>query len=326
MAKVKYALDEVLDIPVNGDIQNIHIRTNSKSNPVLLFVHGGPGTCDRSWVMPVQSPRLADNFTMVCWDQRMAGKSYKKERADEPMSLDQVVEDMHDVVCYLSERFGQQKIFIVGHSWGTILSVLYLKKFPETIKAYVGMGQFVNGPRLEDMSYDFVYNFAKEHNNKKALKDLARIGRPVNGNYAGGLDDMMVQRNYLSKFGGSGSAKKPESVFKTVLAPFFTSGEYSPLKDFPKYWKGMYHNGYKLWPEAVQQEFDETATKLDVPVFIFQGDYDMNTPSELVTEWVDMLEAPHKEYIAFHDTAHVPVTDEPDLFAKTIKEKLLPLV
>ncbi len=323
MSKNTYALDEVLDIPVNGDMQNIHIRSQSSKNPVLLFVHGGPGTCDRSWVMPVQSERLADQFIMVCWDQRMAGKSYKKSKAEEPMSLAQVVEDMHDVVKYLCRRFQQEKIFIVGHSWGTILSVLYLQKYPETIKAYVGMGQFVNGPRLEDMSYDYVYQYAKDHNNTKALKDLDRIGRPVNGNYKGGLNDMMVQRNYLSKFGGSGSAKKSESIYKTVLAPFFTSGEYSWFRDFPKYWKGMYHNGNKLWPEAVQQKFDETALKLDVPVYIFQGDYDQNTPSELVREWLELLDAPHKEYIPFHETAHVPVTDEPDLFAKTIKEKLL---
>ncbi|MBQ6222694.1 MAG: alpha/beta hydrolase, partial [Solobacterium sp.] len=71
MSKNTYALDEVLDIPVNGDMQNIHIRSQSSKNPVLLFVHGGPGTCDRSWVMPVQSERLADQFIMVCWDQRM---------------------------------------------------------------------------------------------------------------------------------------------------------------------------------------------------------------------------------------------------------------
>ena len=72
MPKKHYPVDEVLDIPVNGDMQNIHIRSGKAGNPVLLFVHGGPGTCDRSWVMPTQSERLADSFTMVCWDQRMA--------------------------------------------------------------------------------------------------------------------------------------------------------------------------------------------------------------------------------------------------------------
>ena len=323
MAKKRYPVDEVLDIPVNGDIQNIHIRSGKAGNPVLLFVHGGPGTCDRSWVMPTQSGRLADSFTMVCWDQRMSGKSYKKKDADKDMTLDEVVEDMHCVVDYLRKRFGQDRIFIIGHSWGTILSCLYLQKYSDTIRAYVGMGQFVNGPRLEDMSYDYVYNYAKEHGDQNALKDLERIGRPVEGNYAGGLNDMMVQRNYLAKYGGSGSAKKKDDVYKTVLAPFFKSGEYSVLKDFPKYWKGMYHNGNKLWPQAVKLKFDETATKFDVPVYIFQGDYDQNAPTDIVKEWFELVEAPHKEYIAFHESAHIPLTDEPDLFAKKIKEKLL---
>ena len=233
-----------------------------------------------------------------------------------------VVEDMHDVVMYLRERFHQEKIFIVGHSWGTILSCLYLPKYPETIRAYVGMGQFVNGPKNEKMGYDFVYNYAKEHNDEKALKDLERIGEPVDGMYKGGLNDMMVQRNYMSKYGGSGSFKKSDSIFKTVLEPFFTSGEYSVF-DFPKYWKGMYHNGNKLWPKAVSLRCDETLKKVDVPVYLFQGDHDQNTPTPFAKEWFEMLEAPHKEYIAFHDSAHLPITDEAELWGKTLVSKLL---
>ncbi len=318
-----YAIDEVLDIPVNGDIQNIHIRGTSDKDPVLLFVHGGPGTCDRSWVMPKQSPYLAGRFIMVCWDQRMAGKSYKAERASEKMSLDQVVEDMHDVVKYLIERFHQEKIYIVGHSWGTILSCLYLSKYPETIKAYVGMGQFVNGPRNEKRSYDFTWNYAKEHNDQKALKALERIGEPVDGMYKGGLDDMMVQRNYMSKIGGSGSHKKKDSIYKTVLAPFFFSGEYKPIREFKKYWKGMFHNGNELWPQAVRLKFDETLKKIDVPVYLFQGDYDENTPTIFAKEWFDALEAPYKEYVPFHESAHLPLTDEAELWGKTLLEKLL---
>ena len=85
----KYALDEIISIPVNGDTQYLHLRSTSEKNPVLLFVHGGPGTCDRTWVMPKQSPYLADACIMVCWDQRMAGKSYKKADADKEMTLDE---------------------------------------------------------------------------------------------------------------------------------------------------------------------------------------------------------------------------------------------
>ena len=318
----KYALDESIYIPVNGDSQNIHIRSTNPENPVLLFVHGGPGVCDRSWVMPMQSQYLADRFIIVCWDQRMAGKNYRSSKASADMTLDQQVEDMHDVVLYLVNRFHQDKIYIVGHSWGSILSCLYLPKYPENIKAYVGMGQFINGPLNEKISYDFVVDYAKEHNDTKALKDLAAIGEPVDGMYAGGLDALMVQRNYMTKFGG-GSWKEKENIFKSVLVPFFTSGEYSLIPDLYRYYKGTFYCLEKLWPQVVKLKFDETVKKLDVPVYLFQGDHDQNTPTPLAKDWFDRLETPYKEYVPFHESAHSPIKEEPELWGKTLVEKLL---
>lgn len=317
-----YLIDEVFDLEINGDLQNLHIRGNSEANPVVLFVHGGPGVCDRSWVMPVQSPLLADSFTMVCWDQRMAGKSYRKRNADKPMSLDQVVEDMHQVVTYLCGRFGKKKIYIVGHSWGTVLSCLYLPVHPEKIAAYVGMGQFVNGARNELLSYEFVVNYAKTHNDAKALRDLEKIGAPVDGNYAGGIDALMVQRNYMTKFGG-GSWKEKENIYNSVLKPFLTSGEYRIIPDLYRYYKGSFHSLNKLWGDVVSLKFDETVLHLDVPVFLFQGDHDENTPTVLAKAWFDALEAPRKEYVPFAESAHSPIKEEPELWGAALKEKLL---
>ncbi len=319
---VEYEIDEVLNIPVNGDVQNIHIRTADHTNPVLLFVHGGPGVCDRSWVMPKQSGYLADRFTMVCWDQRMAGKSYRAAKSKEKMTLDQQVEDMHDVVMYLVKRFSQEKIFIVGHSWGTILSCLYLTKYPENIRAYVGMGQFINGAKNEKISYDFVVDYAKEHGERKALKDLERIGEPVDGMYAGGLDALMVQRNYMTKFGG-GSWKEKENIYKSVLVPFLTSGEYRVIPDLYRYYKGTFHCLRQLWPQVVKLKFDETVKKLEVPVYLFQGDHDQNTPTLLAKMWFDELEAPYKEYVPFHESAHSPIKEEAESWGITLAEKLL---
>lgn len=319
---MKYILDEIIDIPVNGDIHNIHIRSNAPDKDVVLFVHGGPGVCDRSWVMPTQSKYLADSCVMVCWDQRMAGKNYRKEKINEPMTIDEMVEDMHDVVCYLKDRFNKEKIIFVGHSWGSILGVMYLRKYPETIKAYVGMGQFVNGTVNEQMSYDFVVNYAKEHNDSKALKDLEKIGAPVKGLYKGGLDDMMIQRNYMTKFGG-GCYKEKESIFKSVLMPFITSGEYRLIPDLYRYAKGSYHCLRKLWEEVVSLEFDNMATELEVLVYLFQGDHDQNTPTVLARAWFDNLKAPYKEYVPFKDSAHSPIKEEPQLWGELFKEKLL---
>lgn len=319
-----YVIDNSFDLEINGDIQNLHIRGTDLNNPVLLFVHGGPGACDRCWVMPKQSKNLTDSFTIVCWDQRMAGKSYRAKNAKLPMTLDQVTEDLHQVVQYLCKQFNKQKIYIVGHSWGTALSCLFLPKYPEQVAAYVGMGQFVNGPKNELISYEFVVDYAKEHNDKKALQDLEKIGAPVNGKYAGGLNALMVQRNYMTKFGG-GSWKEKENIYKSILVPFLTSGEYNIIPDLYRYYKGTFHCLEKLWDDVVAIEFDKTVKKLDVPVFLFQGDHDRNTPTELAREWFDNLEAPYKEYVPFHESAHSPIKEEPELWGKTLKEKLLPL-
>ena len=318
---MKYLLDDRLYIDVNGDRQHIHIRSNKPDAEVLLFVHGGPGVCDRSWVMPDQSEYLADACVMVCWDQRMAGKNYRSANKDLPMTIDQQVEDMHAVVDYLRKRFNKEKIYFVGHSWGSILGVCYLTKYADTIAAYVGMGQFVNGPLNEKMSYDFTVNYATEHNNRKALKDLAAIGSPVDGEYAGGLDALMVQRNYMTKFGG-GCWKQKENIFKSVLVPFITSGEYNILTDTYRYTKGTFYCLEKLWPQVVSLQFDRDVKKLDVPVYLFQGDHDQNTPTVLAKAWFDALEAPYKEYVPFHESAHSPIKEEMELWGKTLREKL----
>lgn len=320
--KKSYPIDQVFDLSINGDTQNLHIRGTREDNPVILFVHGGPGVSDRSWVMPLQSQYLCDDFTIVCWDQRMAGRSYRAAKAKEPMSLDQVVQDMHEVVTYLCGRFKKERIYIVGHSWGTALSCLYLPKHPSLIAAYVGMGQFVSGPENEKLSYDFVWDYATKHGDSKALKDLARIGAPVNGLYKGGVKDLLVQRNYMTKFGG-GAYKYRESIYKSVLEPFLTSGEYRLIPDLYRYYKGSFHSLYKMWEDVVALDFLKTLPSLPVPVYLFQGDHDRNTPTELARQWFEALEAPFKEWVAFHESAHSPIKEEPELWGRLLREKLL---
>ena len=317
----KYLLDEKRFVDVNGDRQHLHLRSNRPDGPVLLFVHGGPGVCDRSWVMPTQSKYLADCCVMVCWDQRMAGKSYRRGRAGEAMTLDQQVEDMHAVVLWLLKRFGKEKLYIVGHSWGSILSCLYLPKYPETIAAYVGMGQFVDGPENERLSYEFTVDYAKAHGDGKALSALAEIGAPVNGMYAGGLDALMVQRNYMTKFGG-GCYREKESVFRSVLVPLLTSGEYSLIPDLYRYAKGTYYCLRQLWPQVVSLHFGETLKELRVPVYLFEGDHDQNTPIPLARPWFDALQAPYKEWVSFAESAHSPIKEEPERWGVLLREKL----
>ena len=272
--------------------------------------------------MPLQSPYLADACIMVCWDQRMAGKSYRNRNADRKMTLPQQTDDLHAVILYLLNRFHRQKVCLVGHSWGSILSCLYLPLHPGTVSAYVGMGQFVDGFENERISYEFVLDYAKEHQDAKAIKDLSAIGAPINGMYAGGFDALMVQRNYMTKFGG-GCWKEKESIFRSVLMPFLTSGEYSLIPDLYRYAKGSSYCVRQLWPDIVHLNFNDSLKETAVPVYLFQGDHDQNTPVVLSRPWFDVLKAPYKEWVPFHESAHSPIKEEPERWGTLLKKIVL---
>ena len=317
MAKKKYAIDYSEFITVNGDRQNIRVRSQSADLPVLLFLHGGPGVCDRNWVMKYQSD-LSEVCTMVCWDQRASGKSCTKASLNGSITVEMMIEDACAVVDELCRRFGKEKIYIVGHSWGSILGVMLTKRIPEKIAYYIGMGQFVEGAENERLSYEFCLNEARRVGDDKVVAKLEK-GAPVNGMYPD-KDAMMLQRDCLTKYGGAEYHCR-EGIVKSLLIPLIKSDEYS-LPELVKYARGALTLPDKLWGEVIANNFFETASKLEVPVLITQGRHDYNTPSEIVSRWIDMLDAPAKEIVWFEESAHSPIKEEPELWGRVIREKI----
>lgn len=313
--KKLYPIDERTKVAINGTMLDFRIRGTRPDNPVVLFLHGGPGMCDRHFVMRHQAP-LADVCTLVCVDQRGAGRSYTDAQAKRNLDVDTVVEDARAMVEYLRERFHQEKIYIVGHSYGSFLGVLLCQRHPEHIAAYLGLGQLANGPENERLSYEFVLNEANRRGDKKAVAALTRIGAPKQGLYAS-LDDLMVQRNYMTKYGGE-TRGKPEPLLRSVILPILRSPEYT-LADLLRYANGTFYNLRQLWQAIVTSDFLTTVRSLDVPVYITQGRYDINTPSELARAWFDALEAPHKQWVWFENSAHCPIREEAALWNDTLR-------
>jgi pimeloyl-ACP methyl ester carboxylesterase len=316
--KTFYPIDFCENVPINGTVLNLRGRGTDPDKPVLLFLHGGPGVCDRHWVLKYQSA-LAEDCTMICYDQRGAGKSYTSLQAKEKMTVSLMVEDARAVIAYLQERFHKERISIVGHSWGSCLGTLLAQRYPDCIDTYVGMGQLANGPENERISYEFVLAEATKRKDEKALRNLARIGAPQNGLYRS-LEDLQVQRDYMTKFGGGGY-KESESLLKSLIIPLILSPEYS-LFDLPKYAKGAYYNLRQLWEEVATSNFQKTVTSLKVPVLITQGRHDQNTPSALAEAWFDQLDAPKKDWVWFEESAHSPIKEEPERWGRVIAEKL----
>lgn len=311
-----YTIDTAQVIELGGVRQNIRIRTTDESLPVLLFLHGGPGVCDRHWVMAYQSA-LASVATMVCWDQRGAGLSYDRRAPLDALTVDRYIEDAAGLCVWLKERFGKEKILIVGHSWGSLLGVLLSQRYPEHIAAYIGMGQFVDGPENETLSYQFVVDEATKRGDQKALADLARIGPPQQGLYKSHAD-MMVQRDYMTRFGG-GVYGESESMMKSLVLPLLRSPEYS-LPSLLGYYNGSMKTLKQMWPQVVAHHLGETVPALDVPVFLTQGRHDFNTPIPIAQKWFDALKAPRKEWIWFERSAHSPIKEEPEEWGKAVAE------
>ena len=306
-----YWIDKKEEFECGGVKYHLRIRTSNAANPVVLFLHGGVGSPDRAQVMKYQSP-LADRFTLVAWDQRGAGLAYTAEvkRNKAAITKDLYVEDAHKVVQYLKNKFEKDRIIVVGHSFGSVLGVWLAQKYPRDIEAFVGVGQCVDYAKNEEISYTFSLEEARRVGDGKAVKTLDNIGYPTGGRYKEDHQkSLMKQRAILHKQGGATYAnRKPywqELLFHEV--PILLK-EYS-LCGMIKYLKGL-----MILPQtplaATDPDFLNTATKLDMPVYLLLGHHDYNCPFSLAEAWLEKLDAPQKRLIWFENSAHSPQWEE----------------
>lgn len=242
------------------------------------------------------------------------------------MTIDRMVQDAGEVIQFLLEKFDKPKLFIVGHSWGSMLGILTVQQYPEYIYAYVGSGQDICPARGEKISYAFTLQKAEEKGDAQAIKELKQISSSFeylnitdNPNW---YEDLMTERKWLVKFGGE--AVYRDSINSIYVIPALLPSEYT-LVDFVHFGQGSQFSLKALWPQVMEENLLESARTLEVPVFFFQGRYDYNTPSEIVREYYDKLEAPSKELIWFENSGHHAMYEEPELFDRLLIEKLLPL-
>ncbi|MGB5690767.1 MAG: alpha/beta hydrolase, partial [Woeseiaceae bacterium] len=137
---------ELTSIEVNGDRQHLLIRGRDRENPVLLFVHGGPGMPAMFLAHSFQRD-LEREFVVVHWDQRAAGKSFVTDTEPSTITTSQYLDDLFVVVDALRKRFGQERIYLLGHSHGSYLGILAVSRHPELFHAYIGVGQVVDEAR-----------------------------------------------------------------------------------------------------------------------------------------------------------------------------------
>jgi pimeloyl-ACP methyl ester carboxylesterase len=307
----EHAIAEVRRIELGGFPQTVLLRGADRRNPVLLYVHGGPGSAQLP-VARVYSGELERHFVVAHWDQRGAGASCAGVDWS-TLSLERIVSDAIE----LSEQLGAgRRIFLLGHSWGSLVGALAVQRRPDLFHAYVGLGQLVHRDRQEQISYDWVVEQARRAGDEEALAELATIHPPYTTQR-----EFRLQRGWLGKYHGEIHARDRA---REVLPAAIFGREYS-LATRLRY-KGCFERSLEtLLEDRLHVDLLTDVPRLAVPVLLFAGRHDFNTPSALVEEWAQRLEAPSVELVWFEGAGHMIPIEAPEEFQARLVEKLLPL-
>lgn len=302
----------ILESVVLGGLEQwVLIRGENINNPAILFLHGGPGQAQIGWA-PYYQSLLERDFVVINWDQRGSGLSYSETMPSEAMSIKQFVQDAYELTNYVLNRLNKQKIYLVGHSWGTVIGTYLVEKFPDLFHAYVGVGQCVDFQRGELLSYQYTLDYAKANNVQDALQELTEIGPPP---YKDMFNGLFTQRKWLSVFGGL--LIKDKELFSDIDQIMHDRPEYNE-EDVERRKAGNQFSVKTMWPEILTVNLLSQVKSVKVPVYFLMGKHDYNTPNELVKEFYESLHAPLKELIIFDDVAHLLPFEDPDSFYKTM--------
>ncbi|MBN2079320.1 MAG: alpha/beta hydrolase [Spirochaetes bacterium] len=306
-------------VPIGGIDQWLFIRGEDASRPVLLFLHGGPGSPEASLVRAF-CPDLERIFMVVHWEQRMSGKSYSGTTPGESITVDQYVRDTLELTEYLRKRFERDKIYLMGHSWGSILGVLTVKRDPRPYHAFIGIGQVVHQLEGEEISYDYVMSKAKENKDKRAIRRLEKIGRPPYPQERI-VSSLWKERKLVIKYGGAFYSE--ENRKKIMRARYILCQEEYNFSDKINWIRGQVYLCRNLFDKILAIDLREAASKLEVPAYFFQGIHDYQTPAVLVKDYFGMLDAPRKELFLFENSAHSPIFEEPERFIELVRDTVL---
>ena len=241
--------------------------------------------------------------------------TYDKATDPSTMTVDQMIEDTREVTEYLKSRFGQDQIYLIGHSWGSYLGVKTIEKYPENYLAYVGIGQVTNQTQSERLAYDYMLNLAKENGEQDVIDKLEKFD-PHAENFPQ-LDYLVQGRTALMNKYGIGHLHQGITFFDILKALFVFKGY--TVSEKIGWLLGADFSMIHLFPAVLADDLFESSTSFEVPFYIVQGAYDYQVSQVLAEQYLDALEAPHKEYFSFEDSAHSPNLEETERFIEIFR-------
>jgi pimeloyl-ACP methyl ester carboxylesterase len=286
--RCQISIDSSGVVSIGGIKQYIQIKGKDNKNPLLLFLHGGPGNSVMHYAEKF-TKKLQEHFIVVQWDQRNTGKTLSLNNSPQPLSVSLFENDTHQLVDTLLKRFHQPKLYLVGHSWGTFLGFHMAKNYPDLLYAYIPICPMINQLQSEKIILDLMKKKASENGNDKALQELSQVKIP----FENGLQ-LYFHRKWVLDYMGS-KAKITEKQ----------------VQDWAVTWLPIFN-------EASKENLLESAPELKCPVYFFVGRKDVQTSSSLTERYYNILDAPKKKLYWFEHSGHSLPSTEPTLMQEII--------
>ncbi|MEO8355420.1 MAG: alpha/beta hydrolase [Chloroflexota bacterium] len=311
------SISEKIHVNINGVEQGMFIKSKDKTNPVLLYLHGGMPDYFLTQRYPTG---LEDYFTVVWWEQRGSGISYRADIPPETMTLEQMISDTLEVTNYLRHRFGREKIYLMGHSGGTFIGIQAAALAPELYHAYIGVAQMSYQLRSERLAYEYMLQQFEKNGNREMVRKFEAAPVTMTD---GTPDAYRALRDPAMHSLGIGTTHDMDSVITGLFLPSLASREYTLMEKVTT-WRAKAHSGVALlWDEMLATDLSKEVTELAVPVYFFEGIYDYTCSYALAKDYFEQLQAPVKGFYTFEHSAHSPLFEEPEKMQKILQEDVL---
>ncbi len=311
------SISEKVFVNINGVEQGMFIMSKDATHPVLLYLHGGMP----EYFLTQQYPTgLEDYFTVVWWEQRGSGLSYSTDIPPETMTLAQMISDTLEVTNYLRHRFGQEKIYLMGHSGGTFIGIQAAARAPELYYAYIGVAQMSYQLKSERLAYEYMLQQFRENGNTEMVRKLEEAPVTMTN---GTPDAYLALRDGAMHNLGIGTTHDMNSVITGIFLPSLTSRDYTLIEKV-NMWRGKSQSGVSpFWDEMIATDLSIQVPELDIPVYFFEGIYDYTCSYTEAKSYFEILRAPLKGFYTFEQSAHSPLFEEPEKMLRILLEDVL---
>lgn len=314
-------VDETTILTLNGTKQVVNVRGTDRRNPILLFIHGGPGSVEMPMAWTFQRP-WEDFFTVVQWDQRGAGRSFPLNDVNTiapTLSLSTYRDDAIALIQWLGRRYGKRKVIVLGHSFGSAVGLAVAERRPDLLHAYVGMGQLIDFRENERVGMHRVIATAQQRGDQDAVDAIKRLAPyPDGGPFT--IEKADAWRAHANRYGSLVGERADANFYfnATRLSPL-----YSP-EDRKAWIAGSAFSAATLWPRLADVSFANLG-RLQVPVILLLGRHDITTPSSIAADWLAKVRAPAVKPIWLEHSGHLPMVEEPGRVLVTLVHEVRPL-